>query len=169
MPMGSCRTTGRAFSLSTIMPTTLKKSAPTRSILLTKAIPGPCTCSPASRPSGLRLDAADRAEHGHCAVKHAERPFNLYCEIDMAGGIDYIYEVVFPRTGGCGGSDGDASFLLLLHPVHYGGAVMDLSYLISDTRVIEYPLRSGGLPGIYMGHDADVPQSCLMVLTLPTE
>src|SRR3990170_5822274 len=40
LPTGSCKTTGRDLSLSDIMPTTLKKSAPTRSILFMNAILG---------------------------------------------------------------------------------------------------------------------------------
>ena len=39
-PMGTCRGTGRAPSMSLIMPTTLKKSAPLRSILFTKPMRG---------------------------------------------------------------------------------------------------------------------------------
>ena len=38
-----------------------------------------------------------------------------------------------------------------------GGAIVHLAHLVGAARVIEDPLRRGGLPGIDVGHDADVP------------
>ena len=39
---------------------------------------------------GLGLDAADRAEHAHRAVEHAQRALHLDREVDMAGRVDDV-------------------------------------------------------------------------------
>src|SRR5690606_16206745 len=62
-----------------------------------------------------------------------------------------------PEAGRRGGGDGDPPLLLLLHPVHGGRAVMDLADLVALPRVVEDALGRGRLPGIDVGHDADVP------------
>src|SRR5690606_9110711 len=112
---------------------------------------------------GLRLHAADRAQHEHRAVEHAQRTLDLDGEVDVPGGIDDV-EAVLPhglvharpeRRGG-GGRAGDAALLLLLHPVHRGGSVMDFADLVADTRVEQDALGRGGLAGIDVGHDAEV-------------
>jgi hypothetical protein len=51
---------------------------------------------------------------------------------------------------------GDAALLLLHHPVHRGGAFVDLADLIVDARVVEDALGTRGFAGIDVGHDADV-------------
>ncbi len=56
-----------------------------------------------------------------------------------------------------GGRDGDPALLLLDHPVHGGGALVHLADLVRSAGVIEHPFRGGGLAGIDVGHDADVP------------
>src|SRR5690606_37902605 len=48
------------------------------------------------------------------------------------------------------------ALLLLFHPVHGGGAVMDFADLVADTRVEQDALGRGGLAGIDVGHDAEV-------------
>ena len=55
-----------------------------------------------------------------------------------------------------GGRDGDAALLLLLHPVHRGGAVVDLADLVVDPGVEEDALGRRGLAGVDVRHDADV-------------
>src|SRR5437773_6011279 len=75
----------------------------------------------------------------------------------MARRINDVNAKIVPPTGGGGRGDGDAAFLLLLHPVHHRRAFVHLAHLVRDPRVIEDPLRSGSLPGIDVGHDADVP------------
>src|SRR5207244_12429818 len=59
--------------------------------------------------------------------------------------------------GGGRGGDRDAAFLLLLHPVHDGGAVVDFPELVGAARVIEDTLGRSRFPGINVGHDADIP------------
>ncbi len=105
---------------------------------------------------GLRLDALVAVEHAYGAVQHAERALHFDREVDVAGRIDDIQPLVAPETGRRGGRDGDAALLLLLHPVHGGRAIMDLADLVALAGVIEDSLRSRGLPGIDVRHDAEI-------------
>ena len=74
----------------------------------------------------------------------------------MSGGVNDIDLGVVPEGGGRGGGDGDAALLLLLHPVHGGGTVVDLTDLVRLTGVVEDALGRRRLAGIDVGHDADV-------------
>ena len=53
--------------------------------------------------------------------------------------------------------DGDAALLLLDHPVHDRGALVDLADLVGAAGVVEDPLGRGGLARVDVGHDPDVP------------
>ena len=44
----------------------------------------------------------------------------------------------------------------MLHPVHGGSAIMHLTDFVSQTGIEEDTLRSSGLTGIDVSHDADV-------------
>src|SRR5205823_5282181 len=83
---------------------------------------------------GLRLDTGDTVEHRDGTVEDAQRALHLDGEVDVARGVDDVDGVVDavdrPVTGGRGRRDGDAALLLLLHPVHGGSAVMDLTDLV---------------------------------------
>ena len=79
---------------------------------------------------GLRLDAGDGVEHGDRAVEDAQRALDLDGEVDVAGRVDDVDAVVVPVAGRRGGRDGDAALLLLLHPVHRGRALVDLTDLV---------------------------------------
>ena len=74
----------------------------------------------------------------------------------MARCVDDVDLVVVPETGGGSGGDGDAALLLLRHPVHRGGTIVNLTDLVGHTRVIQDALGRRGLSGIDVGHDADV-------------
>ena len=67
-------------------------------------------------------------------------------------------------AGGGGGGDSDAPLALLGHPVHDGGALMDLTYLVGAARVVEDPLGHGGLTGIDMGNDTDIADALDRIL-----
>ena len=67
--------------------------------------------------------------------------------------------MVVPLRSRGGGGNGDAALLFLLHPVHYGRALMDLTHLVGAARVIEDPLGGRGLPSVNVGHDPDVANS----------
>src|SRR4051794_26130591 len=104
----------------------------------------------------LRLDARDTVEHRHGAVEDPERTLHLGSEVHMSRRVDDVDLVVLPPAGRRGGRDRDAALLLLLHPVHDGGALVDLTDLVGDARVEEDALGRGGLTGVDVSHDADV-------------
>src|SRR5262249_3893105 len=93
---------------------------------------------------------------GDGAVEHAEAALHLDGEVDVAGRVDDVDAMIAPEAGGGGRGDGDAALLLLLHPVHGGGALMDLADLVGAAGVIEDALGRRRLAGIDVGHDADV-------------
>ena len=108
---------------------------------------------------GLRFDTRDTVEHRYCAVEHAERTLDLHGEVDVTGRVDDVDSVVVPECGGRGGRDGDAALALLLHPVHRGRTLVDLTDLVVATGVEEDPLGGGGLARVDVGHDPDVAGS----------
>ena len=105
---------------------------------------------------GLRLDALVAVQHRHGAVEHAQAALHLDGEVDVPWGVDDVEALAVPDRGGGRGGDGDPPLLLLLHPVHGGRAVMDFADLMALAGVVEDPLRGRGLPGIDVGHDAEV-------------
>jgi hypothetical protein len=105
---------------------------------------------------GLGLNAGHCVEHGHRAVQHAEGTLDLDGEVNVPGGVDDVDGVVAPRRGRGRGGDGDPPLLLLLHPVHGGGALMNLTDLVVDTGVEENPLSRRRLARVDMRHDPDV-------------
>jgi len=74
----------------------------------------------------------------------------------MPGSIDDIDAVISPETGGGSAGNGNPPLLLLFHPVHNRSAFVDLAHLVGNPGVIEYPLGGGRLPGVNVGHDADI-------------
>ena len=106
---------------------------------------------------GLRFDAGDAVEHRNGTIEHAERALDFDGEVDVAGGVDDVDRVVTPLARGGRRGDGDASLLLLLHPVHGRGAVVDLADLVGLAGVVEDPLGRRGLARVDVGHDPDVP------------
>jgi len=104
----------------------------------------------------LGLDTAGGIEDGDCAIQNSQRTFDFGRKIDMAGRVDDVDAVVLPAAGDGGRGDGDASFAFLLHPVHSGGAVVNLAYTMHLAGVVQDPLGGGGLTGIDVSHDADI-------------
>ena len=105
---------------------------------------------------GLRLDALIAVEHAYGAVEHAQRTLDLDGEVDVAGRVDDVEALVLPERRRRGGRDGDAALLLLLHPVHRGGAVMDFADLMGLAGIVENALGRRRLSGIDVGHDAEI-------------
>ena len=115
---------------------------------------------------GLRLDTGDGVEDGDGAVEDAQAALDLGREVDVARGVDDLDDMVLPEAGGGRRGDGDAALLLLDHPVHGGGAVVDLADLVGLARVVENALGGRRLAGVDMGHDADVTEVLELVLNL---
>ena len=84
----------------------------------------------------LRLHAGDCVKAGDRAVEHTKRALDLGGEVHVAGSVNDIDADVAPGAGGGGGGDGDAALLLLLHPVHGGGAFMDFANLMRAARIV---------------------------------
>ncbi len=156
-PMGICSASGTAPRRDSIISTQRWNSAPTRSILLTKQIRGHAVAvGLAPHRLGLGLHAGDTVEHGDCAVEDTQRTLDLDGEVDVTGGVDDVDLVVMPVTGRRGRRDRDAALLLLLHPVHRGATLVDLTDLVVDAGVVEDALGRGGLARVDMRHDPDV-------------
>jgi len=99
------------------------------SILLTKQC-ADAVLSPAARRFRTGgYDAGDRIEHGDGAVEDAQGALDFGREVDVARRVDDVDAVIAPETGGGRRRDGDAALLLLLHPVHDGGAIVDFAIL----------------------------------------
>src|SRR2546430_205806 len=74
--------------------------------------------------------------------------------------------MVIPETRRRRRRDRDAALLLLWHPVHRRGALVDLADLVDLLGVEEDPLGHGRLPRIDVGDDPDVPHALERVLAL---
>src|SRR5438067_4064908 len=118
---------------------------------------------------GLRLDTGNTVEHSDCAVEHAETSLNFHGEIHVARRVDNIDAMVdpvpLPETSSGGGGDRYAALLFLLHPVHGRRALVHLADFVRDARVIKDTFRGGGLTGIDVGHDVDIPVLTEVVLS----
>ena len=133
------------------------KSAPIRSILLTKQIRGTPYLSawrqtvsvwgstPATASKTATAPSRTRSDRSTSTVK------STWPGVSMM-----LIERVAPVAGGGGRGDGDAALLLLDHPVHGGGALVDLADLVVLAGVVEDPLGRGGLARVDVGHDPDV-------------
>jgi hypothetical protein len=135
----------------------MSKSAPILSILLTKHDARHVVLvGLAPDGLGLRLDAL-------VAVEQATAPSSTRSERSTSmvkstwPGVSMMLRRLPPsRSGGRGRGDGDAALLLLLHPVHGRGAVVDFADLVALAGVIEDALGRRGLAGVDVRHDADV-------------
>ena len=105
---------------------------------------------------GLRLNAFLTVEDCDGAVKNTQGTLNLNGEVNVTRGVDDVDLVVIPEAGHGSGGNGDAAFLLLLHPVSSGRTVVGLAHLTVDTGVEENTLGGRRLTSIDVGHDADV-------------
>src|SRR6202000_793499 len=105
---------------------------------------------------GLRLNALIAVEHAYRAVEHAQATLDFDGEVDVAGRVDNVEALVLPEGGRRGSRGGGASLLLLLHPVHGRGAVVHFADLMRLAGIVEDALCSRRLPGINVGHDAEV-------------
>src|SRR5947209_1945553 len=105
---------------------------------------------------GLGLYAGHGVEDRDRAVEHAQRALHLDGEVHVTGSIDDVDGVAEPARRGSGRGDGNAAFLLLLHPVHGGRALMDLTDLVVDAGVEQDALGGRSFARVDMRHDPDV-------------
>ena len=113
---------------------------------------------------GLRLDTGDGVEHRDRTVEHTQAALDLDREVDVAGRVDDVDPVALPLTRGGGARDRDAALALLRHPVHLGGALVDLTDLVRLAGVVQDALGRRGLARVDVGHDADVARASERVL-----
>ena len=105
---------------------------------------------------GLRLYTALGAQDGHAAVQHTQGALHFHGKVHVARSVDNVNAVIPPETGGGSTGDGDASLLLLNHPVHGGSALMGLAKFVIYTGVVQDAFSRGSLTGIDMCHNTDV-------------
>ena len=111
----------------------------------------------------LRLYATDRAQYRDGTVEHAQAALYFDGEVNVSRSIDDVDTVLVkllvharPETGRRSRGDRDATLLLLLHPVHDGGAVVYLTNLVRYAGVKKYAFGRRCLTGIDVGHDANI-------------
>ena len=107
----------------------------------------------------LGLNASNSAKDSNSAIQYTERTLYFDGEIDVARSVDDVDIVVFPLDSSCGCGDGDASLLLLFHPVHGGRATVDFSQTVFLATVEEHALGRGRLSRVDVGHDSNVSES----------
>ena len=109
-------------------------------------------------PNGLalRLDAALGAENRNAAVQDTQAALDLDGEVDVTRGVDDVQAAAAPVTGCGSGGDGDTTLLLLLHPVHSGGALVGLAYLVVDASIEQDALSRRGFARVDVSHYSDV-------------
>ena len=105
---------------------------------------------------GLRLHAGHGAEHHHGAVEHAARTFDFSGEVHVSRGVDQIDIKTTPLREHRSCGDGDAAFLLFLHPVGRRRAIVYFTDFMLFTGVIEDAFRNGGLARIDVGNDTEI-------------
>ncbi|MBA7670061.1 hypothetical protein ES703_78204 [subsurface metagenome] len=109
-------------------------------------------------PHGFRLGlhATHSAENSDGTIEDAQRALHLHGKVDMAGGIDDVDAMAVPEAGGGSRGNGYAPLFLLIHPIHSGRPIVNLTHPMNPSRVVKDALGSGGLTGIDVGHDPDV-------------
>ena len=111
---------------------------------------------------GLRLDALCRVDDQQRAFDRAHAPRDLIAEIDMAGRVDEVQDVllaVLRRVFDPDGLrlDGDAAFPLDIHAVEHLG----LHVAFGDgARELDQPVGQRGFAVVDMRHDGEVTDLC---------
>jgi hypothetical protein len=105
---------------------------------------------------GLWLNAGNAIEASDRAIENAQRTLNFNREVNVAWCINDVDAVVVPEAGRCSRCDRDATLLLLLHPIHGGGAIMNFADFIRLAGVEKDALGGRSFTGVDMRHDTDV-------------
>jgi hypothetical protein len=110
---------------------------------------------------GLGLDPLGGVDQQHRPLAGGQGPRHLVGEVDVAGGVDQVEDVLAAVGGGVGqpdglGLDGDAALALQVHLVEVLGAHVPLAHRMGE---VEQPVGQGGLPVVDVGDDAEVAQA----------
>src|SRR3954468_17355267 len=125
-PIGIWIGTGFAPRRSTIDWTALKKSAPVRSILLMNAIRGTLYLSACRQTvSDWGWTPATLSKTATAPSGTRRLPSTPHGEVHVSGRINNVDPMVAPRRRRRRRGDRDAALLLLRHPVHRRGALVD--------------------------------------------
>ena len=113
---------------------------------------------------GLRLNTTHGAVHHAGAVEHAHGTFHFDGEVDVSRGVDDVDAMfgigkvhALPEGGHSGGGDGDATLLLLFHPVRGGRAIMHFTQLVVHAGVEQDALGGRGFSCIDVGRNTNIP------------
>jgi len=104
----------------------------------------------------LRLDTLNGVKSGDRTIQHTQGPLDLDRKVYVTRRIDNIDTVFTPETRRSSSRDRNTTLTLLLHPIHGGGALMNLAHLMRHSRIVENSLCSRSLAGINVRHDADI-------------
>jgi len=85
-----------------------------------------------------------------------QRALHLGGEVDVPGVSMMLIRISRQKHVVRRRRDGDAALLLLGHPIHRRGALMDLTNAVRASCIEQDSLRRGVLAGIDVGHDADI-------------
>src|SRR6185437_16602722 len=115
-----------------------------------------CIYRPDATPSRTAVPPRHAVKHHHAAVEHTQGSFHLDREVDVSRRIDNVNPVVVPEAGSGRRGYGNPALLLLLHPIHGGGALMDLAHFMDTAGEEQNAFGRSGLTSIDMGDDSDV-------------
>src|SRR5690606_10770079 len=114
----------------------------------------------------LRLHTGRGTQHHHRTIQYSQGSLNLNGEVHVSGSVDNVDAVLVellaharPEAGNCSRGDRDATLLLLLHPVHGRGPVVDLTHLVRDARVEQDAFTGGCLSCVNMGTETNLSDS----------
>ena len=107
-------------------------------------------------PAVIQLPIGAESEFRGVVDLLDRRALDLDGEVDVARGVDEVDPAVAPLAGRGGRGDGDATLLLLDHPVHRRRTLVDLTDLVVSAGVVEDSLGGGGLARVDVSHDPDV-------------
>ncbi|CCJ99810.1 hypothetical protein BN130_2534 [Cronobacter malonaticus 507] len=115
----------------------------------------------------LRLNTTNCAVNHYRTVKDTHGTFYFDGEVNVPRGVDDVDTVRFillshtrPECGSRSGGNGNTTLLLLFHPVHSCGAVMNFTDFVVYTGVEQNTFGSSGFTGVDVRTDTDVTVAC---------
>ena len=105
---------------------------------------------------GLGLDALARVHHEHHAFTRRQRPRHLVPEVDVAGRVDQVDDVVAPTDTDVLGLDRDAPLAFDVHRIEVLGPHVPS---VDRPRQLQKSVSEGGLAVVDVRDDRDVAQA----------